>query len=221
MSCSEYPYDAEIRLPRKTGSLIAEELPKDGNRVWRVTTGPAVEPVTLSEFKTFAKIDTDDEDAVLEGFISAVRIATEEYIGRALIRQTIRMLMDYWPDTVVELPRPPLISVDRVFVIDEDDVETVYGSDNYYVVTEATPGKLVLKKSAAIPVNTDRDHGGFGITFKAGYGPDASDVPRAIRIGIALWAAVVYSTRVLDSKNPPPAARSTLDLFRDSDVMIR
>jgi len=209
------------QLTSKTGSLIAKELPKDGNRVWKVTAEPIVEPITVSELKDFAHIDGSAENVILAGFISSVRIATEEYLGRALLQQTIRMLMDFWPSTVIELPHPPLISVDSVFTIDEDDVETTYSSDNYYSITESTPGKLVLKKSVTFPINTNRNHGGFGITFKAGYGTDIFDIPSPIRGGIMLWAATVYATRVLDSKNPPPEAKAQLDLFRSTAVMIR
>jgi len=214
-------YNETGQLTKKTGSLIAKDLPKDVNRVWKVTVEPRIEPVTLDEFKIFAKIDTDAEDIILEGFITAVRVATEEYLGKALLQQTVRMLMDCWPDVIIELPRPPLISVDGVFTIDEDDVETTYSSSNYYIVTESIPGKLILKQSVTPPINIDRSYGGFGITFKAGYGNDVSDVPRPLRDGIMLWAATVYETRVLDTKDPPPKAKAIFDLFRTSRTMIR
>ena len=64
------------------------------------------------------------------------------------------------------------------------------------------------------PQNTDRDYGGFLIEFKVGYGTAASSVPWPIREGIMLWAAAAQATRVLDPKNPPPEAKSKLDLFR-------
>ena len=138
-----------------------------------------------------------------------------------MIEQTIRMLMDYWPGIVVKLPKPPLISITNVFTMDEDDTETIYDSDNYYVITESIPGKLVLKQSVTAPTNTARDYGGFGITLKAGYGDEASDVPAPIRNGIMLWAATVDATKVLDSKNPPPEAKKALDLFRVGTMLIR
>lgn len=205
----------------KTGSLISKSLSKDGNRNWQVTTNPVIEPVTLTELKDFAKIEYDEEDILLEGFIQSARIATEEYIGRALIQQTITMKMDYWPGTVLELPRPPLMSITKIATLDEDDAESIYNSDNYYIIKEAIPGKLVLKRSVAIPVNTDRNYGGFLIEYKAGYGVTGDKVPKSIRDAIVLWAAVLQSTRVIDPKNPPPEARGLLDLFKIRSVMIR
>ncbi len=215
---SYYPYGS---MSRKTGSLIAKGLPKDGNRNWKVIIEPATEPVTVDELKFFSRIDTTSEDTLLEGFIKAARIATENYLGRALIEQTIKHTMDFWPSDAIELKRPPLISVDKVAVLDESDVETEYSSSNYYVVTEAVPGKLVLKQSVAAPINTTRDYAGYLIQYKAGYGASADNVPQPIKEGIMLWAATVYATRTFDSKNPPPEARSKLDMFRMAGVIIR
>jgi len=208
-------------LAYKTGRLISKILPAYGNRVWEVTSGPALEPITLQELKDFSGIDYTEHDDMLEGFIGAVRGAAEEYTGKAFISQTIQMKMDYWPDAVVELPRPPLISVTKIVTLDEDDGETEYDSDNYYIITQGTPGKVVLKKSVTSPQNTVRDHGGFLIEFKAGYGSEARDVPQAICDGIKTWAASVYATRTFDPKNPPPEARLFLDLYRRTSLIVR
>ena len=205
----------------QSGSLIPKRLSKTGNRNWAIITEPTIEVITVDELKTFARIDTTAEDTLLEGFIKAARIATEKYLGRALVTQTMKMTMDFWPGTVIQFPRPPLISVTKVATLDESDVETEYSSSNYYVVTEAIPGKLVLKQSVTAPINTSRDYAGYLVEFTAGYGPAGEDVPQPIREGIALWAAVVNATRAFDAKNPPPEARSKLDLFRVAGVLIR
>lgn len=209
------------RLNRKSGSLIAKDLPKDGNRVWKVTAGPNIEPVSLSELKTFSRIDGTSEDFLLESFIQAARGCAEEYLGRALIQQTIQMQMDYWSGDVVELPRPPLISVEKIATLDEDDTETEYDSDNYYVIMLSEPGRVVLKQSVSAPYNSARDRGGYLIEYKAGYGTDGDDVPEGIRAGIKLWAATIYATRVIDSKNPPPEAKIAFDIYRTMSVMVR
>lgn len=213
---------ANAGIARKTGSLISRKLPIHANRVWEVTSAPAIEPVTVDEVKEFARIDYTDEDSLLEGFITAVRIAAEEYLGMAFIERTIQMKMDYWPDTVVYLPQPPLISITKVATLDEDDAETIYSSDNYYaVITAGNPGKIVLKKSVTAPENTDRDYGGFLIEFKAGYGDEREDVPQLIRNGLMAWASIVQATRILDSKNPPPEAKIFFDIYRPGTMMVR
>jgi len=204
-----------------TNSLLKKPPPIHGNRIWKISTGPRIEPVSVEELKLFAGIDTDDIDSLLREFIKSVRFAAEEYMGRALIQQTIRLLMDFWPSMIIELPRPPLLSVTKIAILDEDDVETEYNSDNYYVITGSTPGKVILKQSVTAPYNSMRDYAGYLIEYKAGYGTDAKDVPSPIREAIKLWAAAVYEMGFLDSKKPPPKVKENLDLFRTVEVMIR
>jgi uncharacterized phiE125 gp8 family phage protein len=206
-------------MEAKTGSLISKS--SEINSSWSVTVDPTLEPVALAELKEFAKIEYNEEDTFLNGIITSARIATEEYLGRALLKQTIRLSMDYWPSVMLQLPRPPLISVVQIATLDEDDAETVYSSDNYYVITGATPGKLVLKQSVTAPINTARDYGGYIVDYDAGYGTARTDVPQIIREGIMLWAASVQASRVMDSKNPPPEVKSKLDLFRLASVIVR
>ena len=201
-------------MPRKEGSLISKELPPHGNRSWKiVSTQPPVEPITIEEVKDFARIDGTEEDCLLERFITSARYNCEEYLGRALVLQTIQMVMDFWPGTVVELPRPPLLSVSSIVTVDEDGTETTYDSDNYYIVTEAVPGQLVLKQGVSPPTNTSRDYAGFKITYKCGYGATPDSLPRPIKDGLVMWVASMYEKRVI-SKEPPPDAKPSLDLFR-------
>ena len=193
--------------------LEEKSLPSDGNRIWKVTTSPYTEPITVDEAKEFARIDGTDEDTLIEGFITAARMNCEAFLGRALIEQTITMKMDFWPGAVVDLPRPPLISITAVETLDEDDTATEYSSENYYAIIESIPGQLVLKRDVTFPFNTDRDYQGYQIRFKAGYGSSAADVPRPIREGLKLWVTDIYENRVIRPE-PPPEAMTLLNLYR-------
>jgi len=192
---------------------VINEKPSPDNRVWKVTTHPATEPITLQELKDFARIDGTDEDTLLNSFIESARRACENYLGRALIEQTITMKMDLWPSMIIELPRPPLISITAVETLSESDVATAYTSTNYYTITTSEPGSLVIKMGLSIPENTARDYGGFQIRFKAGYGSSRTDVPSAIRDGIKLWATDIYENRFV-REEPPPEAMSFLYPYR-------
>jgi len=193
--------------------LIDKSLDKYGNRSWKVTTAPTTEPVTADEVKTFGRIDGDDEDTMIEGMIKAVREATEGYLGRSLITQTITLKMDFWPSNVIKLPRPPLISITGIYTVDEDDADTEYDSDNYYIDSNMEPGRLIIKQGISNPTNTDRDFGGFKIVYTAGYGDDASDVPEVIRQGIMIWVVDFYENRVINPNDPPQYVKTLLDTY--------
>jgi len=178
-----------------------------------VVTEPAVEPFTVDELKLFARIDGASEDGLLTGFIKATRLATEDYLGRALIQQTMKVVLDEWPGMILELPRPPLMSVSSINTIDEDDAETEYDSENYYVVTESIPGQIIIKQGSSAPVTYLRDVGGYEVLYIAGYGEAATDIPKAIVEGMKLWATAMYENRALTT-DPPPQAKPLLNLYK-------
>lgn len=188
--------------------LIEKPLPIDGNMSWKVTTAPAIEPVSVDDFKLFARIDGTAEDHMIQDLSVSIRELTELWLGRALIEQSITLVMDWWPETkFLRLPRPPLISITSVVTVDEDDVETTYLNTKYYVDTVSEPGRLIIKQDTTAPENTDRDYAGFKIVYKAGYGTTTSSVPSMIRDGIKLWAAYAYENRIIPDTPPQEAAK--------------
>ena len=59
--------------------------------------GPAGEPVSLAEAKAFLRLDSDAEDGLLATLIAAARLHIESVSGKALLRQTWRLVLDDWP----------------------------------------------------------------------------------------------------------------------------
>ena len=121
-------------------------------------------------------------------------------------------------NTPVILPQPPLIAVTEVRTLDEDDAETTYSSDNYYVRKNGDfKSELIVKKGIAPPVNTTRFFGGYEIEYTAGYGTAPSDVPSAIREGMKMWVSLIYEQRVPIDK-PPSHIANLLMAFRVMDL---
>jgi len=194
--------------------LIAKELDRHGNRSYSITTPATVYPVSVDDVKNYGRIDTDAEDTLIEQFITAATDISSKWLWRSLLRQTITMRMDFWPGTVIQLPLPPLISVTGVYTTDEDDTDTEYSSDYYYLQTAKEPGELVIKKNVTAPTNYDRDYGGFKIIYVGGYGTAATDVPQGIRDGINLFVALLWENRALDLTAPPVEVQRLLYPFR-------
>lgn len=183
-----------------------------------VTTDPASEPITAADVKEFSRIDTSVEDTLIGSFITAIRQATELYLGRSLITQSLEYYLDYWPeDGRIIVPRPPLISVSSIVSIDEDGSEETLSSDNYYVISEAIPGEIVLKDTLTSFVINPRNRAGYKVSYSAGYGASSTDVPFAIRQGMMQWVAYVYETRNFQPE-PPPEAKGFLSLFKVHNV---
>jgi len=187
-------------------------FPFDGNRSFTISEPPTVEPVSAADLQLFARIDGSAEEDLLNNFISAARISTELWTGRALLSQTITLTFDTLAYRMIQLPHPPLISVVEFRTGDEDGTWTVIDADEYYIDTGATPGRVYLKTTTSVTA-PDRDYAGYQIDYYAGYGSDADEVPMAIRQAILFWAAYMYENRVPISV-PPANVKTILEPFR-------
>ena len=68
--------------------------------VYELIDPPATEPVTVAEAKAHARIDIDDDDAMVAALITAARQWVEDTTGRCLITQQWKLTLDNWPASI-------------------------------------------------------------------------------------------------------------------------
>lgn len=181
-------------------------------------TPPALEPVTVDEIKAYLRVETADEDALITRLAAAARRTAEAMTGRAFITQSWRLTFDRWPPSrTMELPLPPLRTVDAVRLIDDADTETVWPAVNYVVDATTEPGRLRLRDGAAPPV-PGRDIAGLAVDFTAGYGSQPTDVPADPRQAMIRLAAHWFEHR--DAPEAGPLPRALEALFAPSRVAL-
>lgn len=75
-------------------------------------TPPTAEPVTLAEAKLAAKVDGDEQDTLIAGFITAARQQAEQITGRLFGPQTWRVELVDWPsaDQLLEVHAPTAVA---------------------------------------------------------------------------------------------------------------
>lgn len=161
----------------------------------KLITPPTTEPVSLAEAKAHLRVDGADEDALIDGLITAARQHAEVFTRRAFITQTWELVLDGWPNKEsIEIPLPPLRSIVSVTYTDMDGVNTLWDAANYIVDTDSEPGRLVLDYEKTWPAVTLQPAGGIRIRFEAGYGGSA-DVPQAIKQAMLLHIGFLYEQR--------------------------
>ena len=160
----------------------------------RVITPPAAEPITLQEAKDQLRIFHNEEDTLIEHYISAARIDAEASQHRAYITQTIRYTMDNWPSVKkIYLPRSPLQSVTSVEYLDRDGATQTLPAANYTVDTDSEPGRIILNPGETWPTGL-YPYSAIQITFIAGYG-DRPAVPLNIKQAIMFLTAHYFEHR--------------------------
>lgn len=160
-----------------------------------VTSPPAEEPVSVAEAKAHLRVTGTDDDVYISSLITAARQYAENFLGRALVTQTIAQKLDDFPSSrSIILVRPPLQSVTSVSYLDIDGNSQVFSSSNYIVNTSSTPGRVTLDVAKSWPTGVKNIPEAVTVTFVAGYGA-AGAVPEQIRQGLLMHIADLYEVR--------------------------
>lgn len=160
-----------------------------------LTSGPASEPVTLSEAKAHLRIDGSNEDVLLTSLILTSRLHVEAALGLALINQTWMLVLDRWPADGggVDIPIQPLQAVTAVRVRDTSSAATVIAPTQYLVDIVSKPPRLVWNNAA--PPEPGRFANGIEIDLSTGFGATAAAVPAPLKHAILMLTAHWYEHR--------------------------
>jgi uncharacterized phiE125 gp8 family phage protein len=168
--------------------------------------GPAVEPVSLDEMRAHLRVDYDDEDALIRGYISAARQRLEKRCGRAFVQQTWELQTCEFEDSF-EIPKPPTVSITSVTYLDRDQVEQTVGSANYALVNGGDWASSLILVGSAWPSDLAERPDAVRIRFVAGWAPDGvvdpvtdpddyvANVPFDVKQAILFMAAHLYENR--------------------------
>ena len=162
----------------------------------------SVEPVTLDQAKRHLREDLDDtnNDDDISELIQAARLDAENRLQRTLIEATWRLRLDAFPPAI-ELPMPPILSVVAVKYLDEAGVEQTLDPQDYTLDNANEPGFIVPAYGRAWP-STRAAINAVTVDYRAGYGSDASSVPRPIVAWIKLALADLYESRERSAEKP-------------------
>ncbi len=159
----------------------------------RINTPPATEPISVSTLRDHARIDSDDEDTLLETYIQIARARAELETGRALVLQTWDMYFDAFPQMIM-VPKSPLSSVVFIKYTDTDGNVQTLDSSLYQADSASEPARIIPAYEEIWPV-TRTIMNAVQVQFIAGYAgttdtpPDYTAIPRGILNAILLMAA--------------------------------
>ena len=188
----------------------------------RLKTPPKKEPVSLKEAKAYLRVDTSTEDGLIEHLIKASRQAIEAYTNRCLLEQTWSFEInagyaaarsdDLYLDASkskgmlgIEIPRSPFLKLEGDPVL--CDGENSKSLKDYKLDTVGPVARIHFGHSLL------NDQGFVRITFKAGYGEEATSVPAPLKQAALMLVGTAYENRTsaLDTKDHP--------LFMGDDVI--
>lgn len=180
-------------------------------------SGPLVSPIALSVVKAHLRVEHDDDDEMIQSLIDAT---TEHFdgrdgiLGRAIVQQTWELRLNGFPPCL-EIPLPPLISLDSIKYVDVNGTIVTIDPADYQVVVEGFKKALVVPAYRLVwPIPRDvRD--AVRVTFTAGYATVSEDspieltspVPSKLLSAFKLHVELLYGRNVADA----PLLQKTID----------
>jgi uncharacterized phiE125 gp8 family phage protein len=185
----------------------------------RQLTLPAQEPVTLTQCRLWCRIDDDDtgQDAVLLLIMQAARERAEEITGVCLAQRTFEVTLDSFPTDAIELPYPPVVSVQYLTYFDTaGDMQTLTGSpDNWILDISSQPARISPLWGESWPGTATRV-GAIKVGYTAGYS-NPNDVPKRFLLWIQARVSTWYENREhLQLSNLKEAPRDYVDGVLDT-----
>lgn len=179
---------------------------------WAVTAAPAVEPVSVSEVKSWLKITSSADDSIISSLIIAARQAAENYCNIKLISQTIAEYWSDFPDNRAELIlRFPLVSsITSVAYVDTDGANQTFST--YNADLSGVLSRLWPNAQTEWPA-TNEQLKAVTIAYVCGYA-NAAAVPDAIKTAMYLTIGRWYENREDTVKMLPTAAENLLNPYR-------
>lgn len=160
-----------------------------------LVTGPTSEPVTLAEAKLYCRIDTDDDNTLVESLIESARHRLENLTRRQMMSATYELILDEFPSgDQIELPGSPLVSVTSVAYLDTNGAsQTLTVDDEYVVDIKSEPGRIFLPDGETWP-STESRLNTVTITYTNGYA-SAALVPAPLKMWLLMAVSTMYDNR--------------------------
>lgn len=170
----------------------------------RTVTPPTWEPLSLPEAKQWAKIDIDEDNALVSQLIKDARSHTETITNRALPRQTRETYPPRFPCGDLLVPYPPLHEVTAFEWTDTAGNVNSWTVSNGNLLSGSTvmahvdavrePAAIRLAYGQSWPTATLKTSNPIRIAFTCGW-DEAADVPSELRRAMALLIAHWYENR--------------------------
>jgi len=169
------------------------------NRI-SIVSAPA-NPITVADVKSYAQIDYTSDDALIGRLATQAREWVEAYTRRKLGQHQLALRLDEFPKKGIELPFPPLVSVDSITYLDTDGATQTLSASAYRVdAVDVDKAARIVESYGNTWPGIRQTTGSVVVTFTCGW----SSIPQTV------LNAVYDYTRALYDHHAPEIAKLEL-----------
>jgi len=171
-----------------------------------IVSVPRIEPITIADVEQQIRFSVTGQESHIEHLITSVREMCEGITRRSLIVKQEILTLDFFPCNrgYVELPGPPLRSVESIKYLDTDNVEQTLPTAEYKVVFNSRkpeqPSYIIPAYNYSWPTALNESDS-ITINYTCGYGSifnsvsnlyEVNEVPKAIKQWMLINIANLY-----------------------------
>ncbi|AAZ68425.1 head-tail connector protein [Ehrlichia canis] len=172
-------------------------------------TVPTSLPITLSEVKSFLRINNNQDDTLINNLITMASEYAQWYIEKSLMKQTWEISCSGYIPGKIQLLFNPIIKVNYVKITHTNGTEELIDQKYYYVDTI----------QSYISFNKQIHGNKIEIVYEAGYTDNAS-IPAQIKHGILHHVAVSYKNRESENINNLTFIKNIYSPFRELKLVL-
>ncbi|MET4634976.1 head-tail connector protein [Kaistia defluvii] len=158
-----------------------------------VVTPPGAEAiVTLADAKQHLRVDSSDEDILIQGLISAACEwidGPNGWVGRSFGKQTLEARFSRFDCDFIALPYGPVIEVGSIKYLDTSGTEQTMPGTGWGKLSD---GRVALTASGSWPALYSNAEA-VRVTYDAGYAE--GKVPAAVRAAVLLTVDYLFQNR--------------------------
>lgn len=151
------------------------------------------EPITLQLAQDQLRVNSDDDQELIDHYISSARTMFETDTDYVLTNQQYTLHLSEWTDEIV-LEKYPISSVDSIKYYDEAGVQQTLSTTYYNVGNDARRTVIGLNDGFDFPDLQAGKQDAIQVTFTAGYA-DETTVPKDIKQALLLMITHFYDNR--------------------------
>jgi len=178
----------------------------------KIITPAAAQVLTLEAVKHHLKVDTDADDALITGIMTAVRLHAEEHLGRFLLPTVLEQYYNSFAQGALTLFYTPVVEVASVKYFDTNGDEQTLAVEQYEIDVTQEPSYMMIGFDKDVPPVRSYPNSVI-IRYTAGYA-NAAAVPEPIKQAMLLMITRYYEHRDDSVFRMPTTAHYLLNPYR-------